>query len=115
MDEKPKFSDEASLSPDANSVANGFAIWISLVVIVGVVLIGVTATLPGTAGGTMFFVMFQPGLWQLLFVIPAVVLLRRRKKFESAKGLLICASALFILNAICSGSLFFDSFLSSHR
>ena len=106
MDEKPAVSDEASFSPDANSVAKGFAIWISLLIVVGLVLIGTAATLRGNAGGTMVFVILQPGLWQLLFVIPAVVLLRRQKKFESAKGMLICASALFILNAICSGSLF---------
>jgi|SRR5690349_5761638 hypothetical protein len=109
MDEKPAFAEETSLSPDSNSIAKGFAIWISLLVIVGVLLIGINAALPNGPDGTMLIVLLQPGLWQLLFVIPAVVLLRRRRKFESAKGMLICASALFILNAICSGSLFLGS------
>lgn len=109
MDQKPVFDEERSSSQGANSVGNGFAIWISLLIVVGVLLIGVTVALPNGPGGMMFFVMFQPGLWQLLFVVPGVVLLRRRQKFESAKGLLICASALFILNAICSGSIFLNS------
>ncbi|GEM_PF-2197231 len=112
MDEKPEFSDEASLSPDANSIGKGVAIWIVLLIVVGVVLIVVATASPVNrlGGGVPFaLLMLQPGLWQLLFVIPAVVLLRRQKKFESAKGVLICASALFILNAICSGSIFLGS------
>ncbi len=109
MDEKQELSDNGSLSPDSNSIAKGVAIWIVLLIMVGLVLIGITAVVPGAVDLGMVIVIFQPGLWQFLFVIPAVVLLRRRKKFESAKGMLICASALFILNAICSGSIFLNS------
>lgn len=109
MDEKPLFSVDAPPSAKKNSVKNGIAIWLLFLIVVGLLIIGIAMGISGSAGITMVIVMFQPGFWQLLFVIPAVVILRRRKRFESAKGVLICASFLFILNVICSGSLFLGS------
>jgi len=109
MDEKPLFSTEVSSPQPGNSVKNGVAIWLLLLILGALLLIGISAGLSGDTGITMLVVIFQPGLWQLAFVVPAVVILRRKNRFESAKGLLICASALFIINVICSGSLFLGS------
>lgn len=46
------------------------------------------------------------GLSQLIYMIPAILLLRRRGDAETVKGLIIGASLTFLLNATCNGLLF---------
>lgn len=48
------------------------------------------------------------GLSQLVYMIPAILLLRRRGDAETVKGLIIGASLTFLLNAACSGLLFLN-------
>lgn len=48
------------------------------------------------------------GLSQLVYMIPAVLIFRRRGDTETAKGLIVGASLTFLLNATCNGLLFFS-------
>jgi len=57
----------------------------------------------------MLIAFFQPGFWQWLSVAPVFFKLRKGGRFETAKGLLISACGLFILNSLCSGALFLSS------
>ena len=48
------------------------------------------------------------GLSQLLYMIPAVLIFRRRGDTETAKGLIVGASITFLLNATCNGLVYFN-------
>ncbi len=48
------------------------------------------------------------GLSQLVYLMPAILIFRRRGDTETAKGLVIGASLTFLLNAACNGLLFFN-------
>ena len=48
------------------------------------------------------------GLSQLVYMIPAILIARRKGETETAKGLIIGASITFLLNAACNGLLFFN-------
>ncbi len=48
------------------------------------------------------------GLSQLVYMIPAIWIARRKGETETAKGLIIGASLTFLLNAACNGLLFFN-------
>ena len=44
------------------------------------------------------------GVGQFLYVLPLAVVLDRRRRFDTAKGLWITAGTLFSLNALCTGA-----------
>ena len=46
------------------------------------------------------------GLSQLVYMIPAILIARRKSETETAKGLIIGASITLLLNAACSGLVF---------
>jgi len=48
------------------------------------------------------------GLSQLVYMIPAIWIARRKGETETAKGLIIGASITFLLNAACNGLVFFN-------
>jgi len=49
------------------------------------------------------------GLSQLVYMIPAILIFRRRGDTETAKGLIVGASLTFLLNANCNGLLFWSN------
>jgi hypothetical protein len=48
------------------------------------------------------------GLLQLVYMIPAILISRRRGEIETAKGLIIGASVTFLLSATCNGLFFLN-------
>ncbi len=52
--------------------------------------------------------MIYIGLSQLVYMMPAILIFRRRGNTETAKGLVIGASLTFLLNAACNGLVFFN-------
>jgi hypothetical protein len=99
---------------DNDRVSGGVAAWFSttLGALAAVFLLCLLASaiFPRLGAGVVGVVMlFQVGLWQWLYSIPLIVLMRRRKCFESAKGVTIAACVAFGANALCSGLLFFGS------
>ena len=48
------------------------------------------------------------GLSQLVYMIPAIWIARRKGETETAKGLIIGASITFLLNAACNGLVFLN-------
>jgi hypothetical protein len=48
------------------------------------------------------------GLSQLVYMIPVILIARRKGETETAKGLIIGASITFLLNATCNGLFFFS-------
>jgi ABC-type Fe3+-siderophore transport system permease subunit len=52
--------------------------------------------------------MMYVGLSQLVYMIPAILIARRKGETETAKGLIVGASITFLLNATCNGLLFFN-------
>jgi ABC-type Fe3+-siderophore transport system permease subunit len=58
------------------------------------------------------FLAFLPlmyiGSSQLVYMIPAFLVVQRRGSTETAKGLIIGAAITFLLNATCNGVLYFN-------
>lgn len=48
------------------------------------------------------------GLSQLVYMIPAILIARRKEETETAKGLIVGAALTFLLNAACTGMLFLN-------
>jgi hypothetical protein len=44
------------------------------------------------------------GISQLAYMLPAIIIARKRKETEKAQGLIIGASVTFLLNAACFGA-----------
>ena len=63
-----------------------------------------------TRGERALYLTFLPlmyvGLSQLVYMIPAILIARRKGESTTAKGLIIGASLTFLLNCACSGFLF---------
>ena len=58
--------------------------------------------------GMMFYVSFMAiGLTQLVYMIPAILIARTRKKPGLVKGLLIGAALTLLLNGLCFGVVMF--------
>jgi hypothetical protein len=95
---------ESDSAPE-DSGLRGFVLWVGLL-IGGCVLLLFGAPFIRAFPNWGFLFLFQPGLWQLLFVIPAAIMQHKKHRPKTLKGLLISASGLFMLNAICSGALF---------
>ena len=72
--------------------------------VIALVLGGVWATLlPSTVGGLLGAVALGIGVAQLVWVIPAVAYFRKRNEPETAKGIVIVAGIVALLNASCWG------------
>ena len=55
----------------------------------------------------------QAGQW--LYVIPLIISLRRKQRFQVAKGLLITACVLFGVDVLCSGIVIYSLGHTSFR
>lgn len=56
----------------------------------------------------LFYVVEFVGLSQLVYMIPAILIFRRKGRTETVKGLIIGGSLTFLLNAACDGLMFFS-------
>lgn len=64
---------------------------------------------PGEEGlGLAIYPPMFIGLSQLVYMIPAILIFRRRGDTGTAKGLIIGAALTFILNSTCNGLLFLN-------
>jgi hypothetical protein len=64
---------------------------------------------PGEEGpGLAIYPPMFIGLSQLVYMIPATLIFRRRGDTRTAKGLIIGAAFTFILNSTCNGLLFLN-------
>ena len=68
-------------------------------------LAGAVASLPLMVVYIGFVTLFGIGLAQLIWMIPAYRRYKKRGETETAKGLLIIAGLVFLLNASCWGVL----------
>ena len=57
---------------------------------------------------TPIFSFFFIGVSQLIYMIPAIVIAFAKGKKQLAKGLIIGAAVVFLLNAACTGMVFFS-------
>lgn len=57
---------------------------------------------------TMFFSLAVICVSQLTYVIPAIVVARRRGHEDTVKGIIIAASVTTLLNVACTGYLFYQ-------
>lgn len=95
-----------------DAVFDGVVIWLAatIVAIVVAVLVGVASSSRyPNLGGAAYFAPFQIGIWQWLYLIPLILWLRRKNRFESAKGVTIAACVVAGIDVLCSGLLFFSS------
>lgn len=91
-----------------NSVSNGFGVVI-LFTLAGLALsVAGIITLPDGVANVAVTGFYGIGLTQLLYVIPLYILWKDDKP-ASAKGLIIGASVVALLNASCWGAFFFIS------
>jgi hypothetical protein len=86
-------------TPSTGSIARGLGIGALLT------LAGAVASLPLMAVYIGFVLFFGIGLAQLIWIIPAYRRYAKRGETETAKGLLIVAGIVFLLNASCWGVL----------
>ena len=99
---------------ESNKVSAGVGLWF-VATLAAAITIGILATLVAAAvdgiralgeGASIgLFSLVQVGAWQWLYVIPLIIWLRRRQRFEQAKGLLITAFVLLGIDVLCSGAL----------
>ena len=90
-----------------NTVGKGLFLWFVLLVITAFAFGAICGAIPHLRNSAATLIAFcQPGLWQWLSVLPVFFMLRKGGRFEGAKGLLIGAFGLVIVNALCSGSFF---------
>jgi len=65
--------------------------------------------IPGEEGlGLAIYPSMFIGLSQVVYMIPAILIFRRRGDTGTAKGLMIGAALTFILNSTCNGLLFLN-------
>jgi hypothetical protein len=85
-------------------VLKGFVLGAVLVIVstcaVGAAGVGLARYLRSFATVGLWFV-FGFGVSQLIYMLPAIVIARRRGRPGLAKGLIIAASIAFLLNASC--------------
>jgi hypothetical protein len=91
------------------SIRSGLAITLVLHVLGQLVLGLIALAIPTGDGPSLTLLpLFFLGLSQLLYMIPAILLLLRRGDSETARGMIIGAGLTFLLNATCSGLFFFS-------
>ena len=90
------------------SIWVGLALTLGLHVLVqGLTLFIIGAVVRGEQGLILAFLpLMYIGVSQLVYIIPAILIARRKGDTEIAKGLIIGASLTFLLNAACSGFFF---------
>src|SRR5262249_26223162 len=93
--------------PDLHStreVVKGFLIGLVVVIVftcaLGAAGFGLAGYLRSFATIGLWFV-FGFGVSQLIYMVPAILIARRRGRMGLAKGLIIAASLAFLLNASC--------------
>lgn len=84
------------------SVGGGFGLGVVLNVVQG----GLSWLLLALLHGSLNSLVISLGAWgliQLIYMIPIYIYLRRTKRTDTAKGLLIAASLVLLINASCWG------------
>jgi hypothetical protein len=92
-----------------DNVSGGVVAWLAatILAVVIVVVLGVASSSRyPVLGGAASFAPFQIGLWQWLYTIPLILWLRRKERFEAAKGVTIAACIVSGIDVLCSGILF---------
>jgi len=96
---------------NARTVVLGLALTLGLHLAFGVgmaVLSGAAAAFDSGASESAMFVMFLIGAVQLVYMVPAWIVCRRRGLRGVALGLVIGASITFLLNSACFGIVLFS-------
>jgi hypothetical protein len=105
-----------------DTMGRGFGLWVVATIIAVVALSflgGIAAVfLRGLGAAGLSFgpiALVQVGAWQWLYVIPLIISLRRKQRFQVAKGLLITACVLFGVDVLCSGIVIYSLGHTSFR
>lgn len=108
--------------PGTDTLGKGFGLWVIATIIAVVALSflgGIAAVfLRGLGASGLSFgpiALVQVGAWQWLYVIPLIISLRRKQRFQVAKGLLITACVLFGVDVLCSGIVIYSLGHTSFR
>lgn len=92
---------------DEGSVGTGIGIVLAADIVLFIVLLsiasGLTDQAPFWLGEALFIAMLGIGLTQLLYVVPLYFHFRKTGQQNTAKGLVIGASIVALLNATCWG------------
>jgi len=77
------------------------------------IMFAVAASMPGKSGESIGYsavaAPFVCGATQLLYMIPAILIYRRKGRTDVAKGITIVAAITLLLNASCFGLLWLGS------
>ena len=91
-------------SHSTGEVIAGFALGIGLIIVftclIGAIGVTLVRYLRAFGGIGVWFVLAF-GVTQLIYMVPAILIARRRGRIGMAKGLIIAASLAFLLNASC--------------
>jgi hypothetical protein len=98
-----------------DKISKGIGVWFAAtaaavitLTFLGGVLTAFYHGMHGTGAIIGLYSLVQVGAWQWLYVIPLIIWLRRKQRFETAKGLLITACVLFGVDVLCSGVVFYS-------
>ena len=99
-------NEQLESAPERSStreVLKGFALGLGLIIVCTCLLAGVGIFLARhlQAFGIGMWLIFGFGVTQLIYMLPAILIARRRGRTGIAKGLIIAASLAFLLNASC--------------
>jgi hypothetical protein len=105
-----------------DKLSTGFGLWVIWTIGAVVVLSflgGIAAVfMRGLGAAGLSFgpiALVQVGAWQWIYVIPLIISLRRKQRFQVAKGLLITACVLFGVDVLCSGVVMYSLSHTSFR
>ena len=108
--------------PGSDKLSTGFGLWVIWTIGAVVVLSflgGIAAVFMRGLGAAGFsfgpIALVQVGAWQWIYVIPLIISLRRKQRFQVAKGVLITACVLFGVDVLCSGVVFYSLSHTSFR
>src|SRR5215469_15303930 len=100
MNEQPQ---SAPARASSGEVLKGFALGVGLIIVGTCLLAGIGIFLARgfQVFGLGIWLIFGFGVTQLIYMLPAIFIARRRGHMGLAKGLIIAASVAFLLNASC--------------
>lgn len=95
--------------PETNEIVEifkGFFLLLLLHLMAGVIIFALGLAIGSTLGEYSFLTIWIVGaigflFWQLLYVIPLIIGLRRRGKTGMMKGVIVCATLTALVNGAC--------------
>lgn len=105
---QPPYQSPYSLAPPASQPEGSALIGFLLSLLLHLLQIPIVVILSLFESELLILSVLFIGVSQLVYMIPAIVIAFGKGKKQTAKGLIIGAAIVFLLNAACTGLIFFS-------